>query len=149
MAETTKSIATDFRIKNTAKGRQIFDPVRKKFVSCTPEEVVRQRVLNFLLSRKRIPINLINVEKQLLISQRTKRYDLVVYNRDGSVFLIVECKAPNVKISQATFDQIARYNMSTRAANLMVSNGEHNYFCAIDYKNQSYSFMNDLPNYTL
>jgi predicted type IV restriction endonuclease len=138
-----------FRFKSTEKGQAIFDSVRKKFVHLTPEEWVRQHVIHLLLSRKQIPQNLINIEKQLKVANTVKRYDIVTYNPDGSVYLIVECKAPNVAINQEVFDQIARYNLTIQAQYLMVTNGLEHYFCMMDYVNESYQFIKDLPDYTL
>ncbi len=138
-----------FRIKNTEKGRAIFDVVRKKFVHLTPEEWVRQHVVELLLSRKRIPHNLINIEKQLKVANTLKRYDIVTYNKDGSIHLIVECKAPQVKINQEVFDQVARYNLTLQSEYLMVTNGMEHYFCTMNYELQTYEFITDLPIYKL
>ena len=88
-----------------------------------------------------------NVEKQIQVNQLTKRYDIVVYRSDGSIFLAVECKAPQVKITQQIFDQIARYNMTLKAENLMVTNGLHHIFYQIDYVNQKYVFLEELPDF--
>jgi hypothetical protein len=139
----------NFKVKSTEKGRVIFDQIRKKFVYLTPEEWVRQHVVLFLLSRKRIPQHLMNVEKQLIIAGTIKRYDIISYNKDGSIHLIVECKAPHVKIDQSVFDQIARYNMALNAQYLMVTNGMEHYFCTMDQVNQKYIFITDLPQYVL
>ncbi len=76
-----------------------------------------------------------------------KRYDVVVFNSTGSIHLVVECKAPSVKICQDTFDQIARYNMSLNASYLMVTNGLQHYYCQLDYENGKYNFLPDLPHY--
>ncbi|PPK93297.1 MULTISPECIES: type I restriction enzyme HsdR N-terminal domain-containing protein [Nonlabens] len=141
--------AGNFRVKSTEKGRAIFDQIRKKFIILTPEEWVRQHVVLFLLTQKRIPHNLINVEKQLIIAGTTKRYDIISYNTDGSIHLIVECKAPEIKIDQSVFDQIARYNLALNAKYLMVTNGLEHYFCTMDYENQTYNFIADLPEYVL
>ncbi|GAK97055.1 hypothetical protein JCM19294_561 [Nonlabens tegetincola] len=127
----------------------IFDQVRKKFVVLTPEEWVRQHVVEFLLSRKRIPLNLLTVEKQIRVSGTLKRYDIVSYNKDGSVHLVVECKAPDVKITQETFDQIARYNKELQSEYLMVTNGLDHYFCTMDYETRGYTFIPDIPEYSL
>ncbi len=143
----TELPTTGFRIKSTAKGRVIFDPIRRKFVSLTPEELVRQGVVEFLLSRKRIPKSLISIEKELLVARTRKRYDIVVYRSDGSIFLIVECKAPKIAIDQQVFDQIARYNLTAHASYLMVSNGVQNLFCTIDYTAGNYKFIADLPEF--
>lgn len=135
-----------FRFKNSENKLLIFDEIRKKFVVLNPEEWVRQHVIHYLIKEKNYSPNLINVEKQLKLNNTLKRYDLVVFNRDGSVFMIVECKAPSIVISQDTFDQIARYNMILDATYLMVTNGLNHYFCEMDFKNQQYVFLRDIPN---
>lgn len=111
----------------------------------TPEEWVRQHVVRFLISEKQFPISHINVEKQLLLNKTKKRYDIVVFNQDASIHLIVECKAPHIRINQDVFDQIARYNLVTKATYLMVTNGLSHYFCEMDYEQQRYQFLEDLP----
>jgi type I site-specific restriction-modification system R (restriction) subunit len=139
----------NFRVKSTEKGRFIFDPIRKKFVSLQPEEWVRQHIIHWLVDFKNVPINLINVEKQLVIAGTSKRYDIVVFNPDGSIHAIIECIAPKIKFDQTVFDQIARYNLIAQARFLMVSNGLEHYFCTMDYENQRYDFIADLPKYEL
>ena len=141
--------AGNFRVKSTdnGSGLRIFDPLRKRFYVLTPEEWVRQHVVYFLLSRKRTPASLTAIEKQIQVNDTYKRYDIVVYRSDGSIWLLVECKRPEVKICQATFDQIARYNLSLDATYLMVSNGMEHYFCQMDHENERYVFLRDLPNY--
>jgi len=99
------------------------------------------------LEEKKYPKSLINVEKVLKINGLRKRYDVVVFNSDGSIFILIECKAPEIKITQATFDQIARYNMTMNAQFLMVTNGLNHYFCQMDYENEKYTFLENLPNY--
>lgn len=139
--------ACDFRFKKIDDKTAIFDDIRKKFVILTPEEWVRQHVVHFLMKEKNYPKSLINVEKVLKINGLTKRYDIVVFNNDGSIYILVECKAPEIKISQITFDQIARYNMTIDAEFLMVTNGLNHYFCQMDYENEQYQFLPELPNY--
>ena len=134
-----------FRFKSSENKTLIFDEIRKKFIILTPEEWVRQHIVQFLISEKKYPKSLINVEKQLKVKDTVKRYDVVVYNRDGSIFLIVECKAPSIPITQQTFDQIARYNLVANATYLMVTNGLEHYYCQMDYKNEKYIFLRDLP----
>ncbi|HLV91577.1 MAG TPA: type I restriction enzyme HsdR N-terminal domain-containing protein [Aequorivita sp.] len=137
--------AYSFRFKNSENKPLAFDDIRKKFVVLTPEEWVRLHVVQFLIIEKKFPKSLINVEKQLKINNITKRYDVVVFNSDGSIFLIVECKAPSIPITQITFDQIARYNLTLRAEYLMVTNGLEHYFCQMDFENQRYVFLKDIP----
>ena len=123
----------------------VFDEIRKKFVVLTPEEWVRIHVIQFLITQHNYPRSLINVEKQLKLNNTVKRYDVVIFNKDGSVFMIVECKAPQIPITQNTFDQIARYNLALEAQYLMVTNGLEHYFCQMDFENQRYVFLSEVP----
>ncbi|PVW13565.1 type I restriction enzyme HsdR N-terminal domain-containing protein [Marixanthomonas spongiae] len=134
-----------FRFKNSENKTLIFDEVRKKFIVLTPEEWVRQHVIQFLISEKKYPKSLINVEKQLKLHKTVKRYDIVVFKPDGTIYLIVECKAPSIGITQQTFDQIARYNLVAKATYLMVTNGLEHYYCQMDYENEKYVFLRELP----
>ena len=115
--------AFKFRIKNSEKGTQIFDIVRRKFVVLQPEEWVRQHVIHFLHHQKNTHLSLIGVEQQIKLNKTLKRTDVAIYNKDGSVFLLVECKAPQISIDQEVFDQIARYNVPLKSQYLMVTNG--------------------------
>lgn len=135
----------DFRFRNADKP-EIFDQIRRKFVVLTPEEWVRQHTVNYLIREKKYPLSLINVEKLLLVNGTRKRYDIVVYNPNGSIRILVECKAPEVAVTQQVFDQIARYNLTLDAATLMVTNGINHYVCRIDYANARYDFLTDLPD---
>lgn len=138
-----------FRLKNRENKRFIFDDIRKKFVVLQPEEWVRQHCINYLVVQKNYPKTLINVEKELKINGLSKRYDIVIYNSDGSIHLIVECKSPTININQETFDQIARYNLTLNATYLMVTNGINHYYCAMDFETERYNFLKDIPDYTL
>lgn len=130
-----------FRFKNNENNRLIFDSIRKKFVVLTPEEWVRQHVIQFLIQEKHVSMAHLAVEKQLQLNDTKKRYDVVVFDRDGGAELIVECKAPHISISQETFDQIARYNLVTKARYLMVTNGMEHYYCRMDYEQKRYQFL--------
>ncbi|MDG3582249.1 type I restriction enzyme HsdR N-terminal domain-containing protein [Galbibacter pacificus] len=141
--------AYTFRFKNSENKVHIFDSIRKKFVQLQPEEWVRQHVVAFLLNEKKYPVSLINIEKELKINSLKKRYDVLIFQPNGNIHLIVECKAPNVKITQHTFDQIARYNLSLKATYLMVTNGLEHYYCQMDYENEKYIFLKDIPSYML
>lgn len=136
-----------FRFKINENKVAIFDEIRKKFVIVTPEEWVRQHVVQFLVIEKNYPKSWISVEKTIKINSLTKRYDVVIYNPDGSIAVLVECKAPNVSITQNTFNQIARYNMTLKASYLMVTNGFNHYFCLMDYEHKRYEFLSELPEY--
>ncbi|MGG7034506.1 MAG: type I restriction enzyme HsdR N-terminal domain-containing protein [Flavobacterium sp.] len=138
-----------FRLKNSENKMAIFDEIRKKFIILTPEEWVRQHVVQYLLLDKKFPKLYINVEKLIKINGLTKRYDAVVFKPDGKIFLLVECKAPEITISQNTFDQIARYNMVLEADYLMVTNGLNHYFCKMDYEKETYHFLKTIPDFKI
>jgi hypothetical protein len=99
------------------------------------------------MNEKNYPQSLLNVEKVLQVNGLRKRYDIVVYNSDGTIHILIECKAPEVTISQNTFDQIAQYNMTLQSNYLMVTNGLNHYFCQMDFENEKYQFLAELPNY--
>lgn len=136
-----------FTFKNRENKTYIVDLIRKKNLLLTPEEWVRQHCLHFLISELGYPKSLINVEKQIKINGQLKRYDIVVYSSQGDVYILVECKAPSIAISQNTFDQIAQYNMTLNSSFLMLSNGKEHYFCVMDFEKKSYKFIKELPKY--
>jgi len=105
----------DFNIKNSKNKPYIFDVLRKKFIVLTPEEWVRQHFVKYLITEKKYPTSIIAIEKQLIINNRKKRTDILIFNVAGNPDIIVECKAPSIKITQNTFDQIARYNLKLNA----------------------------------
>ena len=137
-----------FHFKNRENKRFIFDEIRKKFVVLQSEEWVRQHCVRFLMTIKKYPKSLINIEKKLVINGLTKRYDIVVFNTDGTIHLIIECKSPNIIIGQNTFDQIARYNSVLNASYLMVTNGLNHYYCSMDFSAKQYHFLTDIPDYS-
>lgn len=125
----------------------IFDEIRKKWVPLLPEEWVRQHTIHFLIREKGFPAGLLSIEKGFEYQGRPQRADIVAYNRMGEALLMVECKAPSVKIEQEVFDQAARYNRVIRAAYLFVTNGLQHYCCEIDWVAQRYQFVEDIPAY--
>ena len=136
----------NFRFKNSENKVAIFDDIRKKFIILTPEEWVRQNTIQFLLQEKNYPKSYINVEKLIKINDISKRYDIVVFQPDGTIFLLIECKAPEVIITQETFNQIARYNLTLKAQYLMVTNGLNHYFCQMNFEKEAYVFLEELPD---
>ena len=136
-----------FKLKSSENKQLIFDIIRKKYVVLTPEEWVRQNLIHFLIKEKNYPISLISCEKQLLVNKLKKRFDLLIYGPNGAPILIIECKSPKVKISQDTFDQIARYNMELKSEFLVVSNGIIHYSCKVNHEDQSYIFLEEIPKY--
>ncbi len=134
-----------FKLKQEEARTFIFDSIRKKYIVLTPEEWVRQNFLQFLIHEKKIPASLIAVEIGLKYNQLQKRADILVYDKQANPYLLVECKAPEVKISQDTFDQIARYNMAFKVKYLVVTNGMSHFCCLMDYTKNSYQFLESIP----
>lgn len=125
----------------------IFDEIRKKHLVLTPEEWVRQHFIRFLISDKNFPPGLLKIEGGLNLNQTRKRSDILVYNNLGEKIMVIECKAPSVNITQATFDQAARYNSIYKAKWLSVSNGLQHYYAQIDHEKGSFLFVKELPGY--
>ncbi|MFK5879396.1 MAG: type I restriction enzyme HsdR N-terminal domain-containing protein [Flavobacteriaceae bacterium] len=137
-----------FKIKSSENKQLIFDTLRKKYVVLTPEEWVRQNFVQYLINEKNYPRSLIAIEKQLTINTLKKRFDILIFNTDGSSKIIVECKAPTIKITQDTFDQIARYNLKLNADYLVVTNGLTHFSCELDNQNEKYIFLKEIPEYS-
>lgn len=126
---------------------RIYDRLRKKFVALTPEEWVRQHFVNYLISERGYPGGLMANEVSLKLNSTARRCDTLIYSRTGKPVAVVEYKAPSIAVTQAVFDQIARYNSVIGAAYLMVSNGLSHYCCRYDEKSEGYVFLRDIPRY--
>lgn len=136
-----------FRTKTEDGKTYIFDSTRKKFVVLTPEEWVRQNFIRYLINDKKYPESLMAVEKQIKVNNNPRRFDLLIYTRNGQPHLIAEFKAPEVKITQETFDQVVRYNMALKVERVVVSNGIHHFACEIDYIKNNYSYLHEIPEF--
>jgi len=135
------------KIATQNQKRVIFDALRGRYVALTPEEWVRQHFVNFLLKHKGYPQMLMANEVQINLNGTKKRCDTVLYRRDLTAQMVVEYKAPDIEINQTVFDQITRYNMVLKVEYLIVSNGMQHYCCHIDYANNQYSFLKNIPDY--
>ena len=135
---------SSFRISNG----EIFDVIRKKFVSLTPEELVRQHLLRYLVEKKKFPASLIAVEKELTVAGIKKRTDVVVYSNLAEPLLVAECKSPDVLLSQSTFDQAARYNLSLSVSCFLLTNGLTHFCCRLNSDEKKYEFLQEIPEYT-
>lgn len=120
---------------------------RKKQLVLTPEEVVRQLMLHYLIEEKHYPKNKIRVEMGLVVNTMNKRCDILVFNQQLQPVLLIECKSAKVAISQKTFEQIARYNSTLQVPYLLVTNGPHNYCSWIDQEKKTFSFLAEIPSY--
>ncbi len=137
----------ELKLKEENNILKIFDPLRKKYVALTPEEYVRQHFISMMAKMLHYPPSLTSNEVSIKMNGMSRRCDTVVFQPNGTPLLIVEYKAPDVKITQDTFDQIVRYNMVLKARYLVVSNGLTHYCCAIDYANNRYDFIPQIPDY--
>ncbi|MDX1939791.1 MAG: type I restriction enzyme HsdR N-terminal domain-containing protein [Saprospiraceae bacterium] len=134
------------RVKHENDRQLIFDSIRHKWLVLQPEELVRQLLVQYLLNEKGYSKNKIALEKLLIINNLERRYDILVYNADTSPFMLIECKAPNIDITDDTFRQIAQYNLSLNVPYLLVTNGIKTYCCRMDYTQKSYEFLPGIPN---
>lgn len=139
--------AYSYRIKETPKGNLIYDPFRRKYVALTPEEWVRQHFLNYLAEVLKYPKGLIQVEAGFRLNSMLRRADILVHDRAGQPVLIVECKAPEVKINQAVFDQIINYNFSYGVKYLVVTNGITHFPGKINKELHTFVLMDHIPDY--
>jgi type I site-specific restriction endonuclease len=137
----------DFKLKKSNNSIQIFDSIRKKWIAITPEEWVRQHIIQYLILEKKYPISLIAVEMAINVNQTAKRCDIVLFNRDAKPLVIVECKAPSVELTQKTFDQAAVYNLTLMVDYLLITNGINHYFCKVDFVNKKYDFVKEIPSF--
>ena len=119
--------------------------MRRKEVADTPEERVRQAVIRMLSDQRGIPSSLMSVEKAIRVQGEIRRPDVVVHDRDGKPWMVIECKAPGITISQRTLNQAANYNRVLKAPYLFVTNGAQ-HFCA-QVGIGTIDFLDDLPDW--
>ena len=136
-----------FKTKLVEGTMQVFDEVRKKYFVLTPEEWVRQHFIHYLNSEKKYPLGLMCVEKIVKYNDQSTRADIVLYTNEGKPNMIVECKAPKVKITQDAFNQIAKYNFKLRVDFLVVTNGIKHFCCAMDYESNKITFLEEIPQF--
>ena len=134
-----------FRTKNENGQDFIFDPIRKKFLVLTPEEWVRQNFIAFLISEYEYPRSLFKCEGGLTYNKLRKRSDILVFDRNGAPFFLIECKAPEIPINQKVFQQVSVYNQTVKAPFIAVTNGLQHFICKIDFEKSSYEFLEEIP----
>ena len=137
----------NFRIKKQDDKILIFDGQRRRYVSLTPEEWVRQHFIRFLIEEKGYPAAYLAIEKQLNMNGMKKRCDAILYNEHAFPVLIIELKAPNIPVTQATFDQVAVYNSKLKVNFFMISNGIEHYCCKVNTKTARYEFFPEIPSF--
>jgi len=136
-----------FKLKSEGGRNLIFDEIRHKYIVLTPEEWIRQNFIRYLINEKSYPVALIALEKQFKYNRMSKRSDILVYSRMGVPVLMVECKAPGIKLNQGVFDQIALYNLKFNVPYLIVTNGINHYCCRYLKGQGKYQFLEEIPDY--
>lgn len=135
------------QLKTEGGQRWLFDPIRRKWVVLQPEEMVRQLLLWYLIESKGYNKNRLAVERGLEINGMAKRCDILIYDTTMKPLLLVECKAPQVQITQSVFRQIATYNLPLQVPYLLVSNGPVSYCCEMNYERSDFTFLKDIPDF--
>ncbi|MEO5907602.1 MAG: type I restriction enzyme HsdR N-terminal domain-containing protein [Ginsengibacter sp.] len=133
------------KLRQRPRTNEIFDAIRKKWLVLTPEEWVRQNILQFLLLKCNYPESLIAIEKEIKLGELRKRCDIVVYNRNSEPWMIIECKEMNVTLSQKTIDQILRYHITLPAKFLIISNGS--YCFGFEKKESQFMQIDNFPDF--
>ena len=134
-------------MSSTKENIYVFDPIRRKRILLTPEEIVRQELIAFLIADRGVPAGLISIEKGLTVNGLSKRCDMLVHDTSGQPLVLIECKAKSVNLTQQTFDQVARYNIALQVPWLIISNGVDLYCARVDFEKHDYAFFPDVPHY--
>jgi type I site-specific restriction-modification system R (restriction) subunit len=121
--------------------------IRRKYVVLTPEEWVRQHLIHYLVNQLNYPAGLMKIEKEIKVNNLKRRPDVVVFNHLALPVLIAECKAPDVKVTQDTFDQAARYNRTLQVNLFVLTNGFNTYCCTFNSEERNYRFLEEVPDY--
>ncbi|MEM8523856.1 MAG: type I restriction enzyme HsdR N-terminal domain-containing protein [Bacteroidota bacterium] len=138
---------TSLRFEKREGKSCLFDPIRKKYIIKTPEELVRQLMVLYLIEKEAYNKTRIAIEKELLINQRKKRFDILIYSEDYQPLVLIECKAPNIPLTDSTFRQAACYNFELKADYLVITNGIDTYCCKMNYEEKDYAFLDCVPKW--
>jgi hypothetical protein len=137
----------DYKIINENGKVAIFDIIRKKHVILTPEEWVRQHLVHYFINELNYPKSLISVEDSLKVNKMQKRSDLIMYNREGQLFMLVECKSAKIKLNQSSMIQLSNYNQKYHSEYLALTNGLQVYVCKMDYENKKAEYLDQFPSF--
>lgn len=137
----------DYKLKKAEGKVWIFDGIRKKFIVLTPEEWVRQHFIHYLVAEKKYPRSLIRVEGGLSYNQLQKRTDIVVFDRQGNPWMIVECKSPTLKVSADTLSQASLYNATLKGEFICVTNGLLHFCARVDWADRKTTLLDETPSF--
>ena len=129
------------------KTATIFDPLRKKEVALTPEEEVRQNIISWLNTEYHIPMSLMMSEYAFKFNGLIYRSDIVIFNKVPKPVMLVECKAPDIKITHTVIEQGLRYNKVLKVKFMLFTNGTQTYLCEYDSSQDKFTFINKIPDY--
>lgn len=138
----------DIKSKIIEGKKYIFDEIRKKYIVLTPEELVRQKFIRFLIEEKGYIKSLFSIESGLKYGDLKKRTDMLYYDRSGRPFLLVECKSFKVPLSQKTFEQLSIYNLTVKARFIGITNGISHRFCQVDYADKKLYYLESVPEFS-
>lgn len=137
----------EYNLRNENGKVAIFDIIRKKHIILTPEEWVRQHLIHYFINQLNYPKSLISVEDGLTVNKMQKRSDIIIYNRIGKVFMVIECKSAKVKLNQNSMIQLSTYNQSYNSEYIALTNGLQVYVCKMDYENKKAEYLNQFPTF--
>lgn len=137
----------DLKIRTQNNRMEVFDPLRKRFVALTDEEWVRQNLISYLARHKMVPLHMMASERGFLVNKLPKRFDVVVFSSKGEPVMIVECKAPHIKLTEDVFYQAARYNLTLQVNYLLITNGLEHHCANVDYTSGNINFLMNIPDY--
>jgi hypothetical protein len=140
-----ESVRDQLKVRKKSEKVEIWDIIRKKWIVLQPEEWVRQNLVHMLLCKYSVSKNRIAIEKSFTINNKSKRFDLVLFNKFSEPHILIECKAANIPISQDVFDQVGTYNLHIKAPYLIVSNGILTYCCKQNHAAKDFTFLDDIP----
>ena len=136
---------SSLQIKEITGRKSIFDPVRKKWLILTPEEIVRQSAIQYLVQEKGYPLKRLRVERSITFNKLTKRFDIVVYDAKGQPIILVECKSPSTRLDISTYEQASLYNESLSVKYIWLTNGPEHFVIELDYSSRSSKKLSDIP----
>lgn len=117
--------AYPFKVKEEGGRKLIFDTIRKSWLVLTPEEWVRQNFVQYLTQVKQYPAALIALEKEILLGELAKRFDILIYDRNHKPWMMIECKGMEIPLNESVLEQVLRYNMSVPVPHLVITNGSY------------------------
>lgn len=147
LSESLNFPPLNFDLKNEDGKVYIYDQLRKRNLVLTPEEWVRQHMIQYLIHYKKYPKSLISLEKGLTYNQLQKRFDLLTFNQEGKAHLLIECKAPDIVLNKKVVNQVIVYNQTIQASIIGITNGKQHYFFSLDKSKNTFQQISELPNF--